>query len=274
MFAHTLAPRLMDTRFLTTSDGVALEYLQTGAGEPLVLLPSLAGGLELARPLVDALAKRYRVTALAWRGETSVLRPQYRFDRFVEDVAEAMQQLRLERPALCGLSFGGAVALEFACQNPGTLSHLITQGAGPVYRPGLFGRIAAQALERFDIPTNNPHINKFFQLLLSDQAIAGPAFETTVRACWRTEPGVIAQRLRLLEQYDITDRLWTLEVPTLVLGAEHDILFPLDEARQLAEQLPRAHFGRLRDAGHFAFVTHPQEIVQRITRFEQAAVGV
>src|SRR5262245_47939066 len=49
--------------------GCTVEYVVRGAGQPLVLVPGLAGGVDLLEPLIERLSRRYQVVACQLRGE-------------------------------------------------------------------------------------------------------------------------------------------------------------------------------------------------------------
>ena len=51
-----------------------------------------------------------------------------------------------------------------------------------------------------------------------------------------------------MDLYDLNDfaQLSSVEVPTLVMGAKTDILFPIQQQRKMAQ--------RLKDEGNFAFI--------------------
>src|SRR5204863_7371576 len=91
-------------------------FKEWGSGQPLLLVPGLAGGFELLGPLARLLARDFRVISYQLRGEDDcfALRQRFGLQDLVTDLAEVFESLCLESPALAGVSFGGVVALEFA----------------------------------------------------------------------------------------------------------------------------------------------------------------
>jgi len=247
----------------------SVNYREWGEGPPLVLVPGLAGGFELLGPLARLLASRFRVISYQLRGEDDCFALRQRFDlsNLVTDLAEFLDWHRLESPLLMGVSFGGVLALEFAARYSHRVQKLIVQGAGARYEHGLLPRVASAVLSRFPLPSDNPFINQFFNLLFGGKQKPGPLFEFVTQQCWQTDQSVMAYRLQLLEQYDLGPRVARIRVPTLVLTGERDLLVSEESLAELTDGLPDAQSCRMPGCGHLAFVTHPQRVAAEVRRF-------
>jgi len=248
--------------------GEWVEVTETGRGEPIVLVPGLAGGRELLSPLIQRLALGHRVITYNLRGDrfpTSMPRPRDVAD-LAHDLGEVIEQLGLERPAVFGVSFGGAIALELAVEQPQRLGALIVQGAEARFRTTLGATIARRVLERFPLPNDNRFVNQFFNLLHGGKPEPGPLVDFVVERCWETDQSVMAQRIGLLETFDVGDRLWRIDVPTLVLAGSRDAIVPPARQRALASAIPGASFEILEGAGHVGFLTHRAEVGRRVRK--------
>ena len=62
----------------------------------------------------------------------------------------------------------------------------------------------------------------------------GPLTDFVVERCWETDQAVMARRLALLENYDVSDRLWRLDMPTLVVAGSRDVIVPATRQKALA----------------------------------------
>jgi pimeloyl-ACP methyl ester carboxylesterase len=259
--------RNWDSQLLFSSAGTT-EVVRLGQGEPIVLVPGLAGGWKLLAPLALHLAKRYEVILYGLRGESTplVMAEEETIGHYARDLGALLDQLQLERPTLFGVSFGGAVALELAATNPGRLSGLVVMGAEARFRVSFGSKIALRVLERFPLPSQNQFINQFFNILHGGKPEPGPLAQFIVDRCWETDQGVMARRLRALESHDVSDRLWQIDVPTLVLAGTRDVIVPWERQRALAAAIPGGRFEALEGAGHIGFLTHKAEIDARIRR--------
>ncbi|MHB1558385.1 MAG: alpha/beta fold hydrolase [Isosphaeraceae bacterium] len=253
--------------------GELVEVLRLGRGRPLVILPGLAGGWKLVAPLARRLAGQYQVFVTGLRGDRE---PRVGLDggpgvpldlaEYAEDVHQVIGALGLESPAVMGVSFGGAIALEYAVRYPHALSSLIVHGAEARFRTTIGSKIARRVLERYPLPTDSPFINQFFHLLYGKKPEPGPLVDFVVDRIWETSQAVMARRLAQLESFDVSDRLWRIEVPTLVLAGERDVIVPVSRQKALAEGIAGAQFEVLPDAGHIGFLTHRAEFLHGMRR--------
>jgi pimeloyl-ACP methyl ester carboxylesterase len=234
-----------------------------------VVVPGLAGGFGLHGPLARLLAEHFRVISYQLRGEDDcfALRRRFGLQDLVGDLAEFLDWHCLERPALLGLSFGGVLALEFAARFPTRLQAVAVQGVGARFERGLLQVVAGLVLSRYPLPTDNPFVNQFFNLLFGGRQSSSPLFEFVTRQCWQTDQSVMAHRFRLVEQFDMTDRLPRIRVPTLILAGDRDLLVSDQSLRELSDGIPSARQVRLTGCGHLAFVAQPQRVAEEVRRF-------
>ena len=211
-----------------------------GEGPPLVLVPGLAGGMDLLGPLVRALAHDHQVISFQLRGEDDCFALRQHFDMtdLVSDLNELLDWLGLERPALMGVSFGGVLALELAIRRPGRVRSLVLQGVGPRFEPGLLQQVAGLVLSRYPLPADNPFVNQFFNLFFGAKQKPGPLFDFVTRQCWQTDQSVMAHRFRLVEQVDFNGRLGAVRAPSLLLAGNRDLLVSAQGLDAMARGLP------------------------------------
>jgi len=252
--------------------GYAAEYMTLGSGPPIVLVPGLAGGYEMLRPLATELAKHFTVVTYQLRGEDDPLamRRGMSLEMLTRDLTDFLDYLRLERPAVLGVSFGTAVAMDLAIRRPGRLGMLVLQGADPRFRGGLVNQVGRALLGRLLLPHNDPFVNRFFRLLFGRDEAADSLFQQVTRLCWQTDQGIMARRLGLLDGVDFERTVHRIRVPSLVMAGEHDVFASKQGHRMLLDRIPNARGATIRGAGHLAFLTQPKVLARLIRQFALA----
>jgi pimeloyl-ACP methyl ester carboxylesterase len=245
------------------------ELHESGTGAPVILIPGLAGGLELLGPLAKSLSETHHVFRYQLRGENDcfVLRHPFQLDDLVDDLAELIDELRLENPTIMGVSFGGIIALMFAIRHPYRLNRLIVQGVGARFERTLIQQIASTVLSRFPLPADSPFVNQFFNLLFGSRQKRDSLFEFVTRQIWQTDQGMMAHRFRLVEDFDVVKQLHSIVAPTLVLSGDRDILVSPQTLTPLCDDIPNVTLARLPDSGHLAFVTQPDLVMKKVVQF-------
>jgi pimeloyl-ACP methyl ester carboxylesterase len=261
--------------------GEWVDVLRVGRGRPLVLVPGLAGGWKLLWPLAQSLARNFEVFLFGLRGDRDPWigldgGPGLPWDlaEYAHDLKDLMDRMGLSSPAVMGVSFGGAIALEFAVQYPDSLGALLINGGDARFRTTIASSIARRVLERYPLPSNSPFVNQFFHLLYGKKPEPGPVVDFVIERIWETGQGVMARRLAQLESFDVTDQLWRVDVPTLVLAGGRDVIVPPARQRALADSIAGAEFRSIEDAGHIGFLTHRAEVVRVARQFLRRAEAV
>jgi pimeloyl-ACP methyl ester carboxylesterase len=116
-------------RFITV-DGVRLQYVERGTGDPIVLLHGNVVRLHdfVTSGLIDQLAEHYRVIAFDRPGFGHSARPRDRLwtaATQAELLHNAFVALGIERPIVLGHSWGTLPALELALRNSAAVRRLV-----------------------------------------------------------------------------------------------------------------------------------------------------
>ena len=113
--------------------------IDAGTGPALVLIPGIQGRCEWLDPTVAALSKEFRVVSSSLPGEPGSGRsvsPDRGFDAFVGYVDRLLDARQIPAAIMCGVSFGGLVALRYAARRPQRARALILVSTpGPHWKP-------------------------------------------------------------------------------------------------------------------------------------------
>lgn len=249
-----------------------------GIGTPLVVIPGIQGRWEYVRPALDTLAESCRVIGVPMddrRVSARGLDPERRLDVLADVVAEALDERDISRAAVCGISFGGLVALRFATRWTSRTSSLVLVSApGPGYTLKRRHRLYTQVPWVF---------GPFFLVetplrLRKEVAVALPHAADRRRLAWRQtrtffmaplSVSSMATRARLIGAPGLRTECQTVTVPTLVMTGEPDLdrVVPVASTLEYAAEIPNARSVCLSRTGHVGYLTRTPEFASAIRDF-------
>lgn len=271
--------------------GARIQYLERGAGPPLLLIHGLAGHARLfTHSLVDRLVDEFRVIVMERPGSGYSTRAKGapagpRADAAV--VARFIRALELDRPLLLGHSLGGAVALATAVEHPevvgglaliAPLTHPMDEVpevfrpldiSSPTLRRLVASTVATPAsmlrsertLEELFAPEPVPH----------DFAIAGGGL-----LALRPQQVISASTDLVAAPGDmpwLLERYGTIDVPVGILyGTGDRILDPGLHGEGMRSRLPRLQL-ELIDGGHMLPLTQPGRVADLVRKVALASAS-
>ena len=242
------------------ANGLRLHYrrwlpLEEGPQLPaLVLLHGLASASHIWNLVAPLLAERgYSVTALDQRGHGESDKPTsgYDFETIITDDADAIEALRIVKPALVGHSWGASVALQYAVTYPERVRSLtLVDGATNQLsqRPGWTREQAMIDLAppRFAGTPRETFLSYFKSSPLGRQW--SPELEDAVlRIVQVREDDTVAPRLDFENHLQIISAMW--DQPTLELYAHVRCPVKLVVAEQFAASEEQRTFFERRNDG-------------------------
>jgi 3-oxoadipate enol-lactonase len=233
-----------------------LRIRAVGTGTPLVYVPGMDGTGLLFYRQVPLLEHRFRVVTYALRDAAADM------DALVADLAHVLREVVPDgAPAvLVAESFGGPVAMSFALAYPERVRALVVLNSFPYFRPqrrlrlaiggiGLMPWGAMRLVRRLTAFRLHSHHTHRAEIARFHAFTAG-----TTRLGYRN-------RLRILTQVDLRDRLAELRVPALFLAADEDHLIPsVEQAAWMAARVPDATMHVLHGHGHSCFLAHDLDL--------------
>jgi pimeloyl-ACP methyl ester carboxylesterase len=262
--------------------GHKLQIVELGHGAPLVFIPGLQGRWEYARITVNALARHFRVITASLCDEPSACATVDRargMDAYGDHFIAMMDAAGVKRAALCGLSFGGLVALSVASRFPERVESLVlasTPGPGfhlrrrhEIYAklPWIFGPV-------FLIETPfraSREIRRALPKARDRRGFIWSVLMTGLRS--RLSPARMAARARLIGGYDIATACARVTAPTLIVTGEPglDFVVKTDTTRQYTTLIAGSTHIVLEDTGHQGTLTRPNAFAEIVKRFAEKA---
>jgi 3-oxoadipate enol-lactonase len=255
------------------ANGHTLYYEQHGEGEPLLCVMGLAADTVAWTLQLPAFSARHRAVIFDNRdvGRSSMAVAPYEVADMARDALALADALGLDSFHLLGVSMGGAIAQEIALAAPErvrTLTLAVTFPAG-----GAWARKLAEVWgARVGKITREEHVDELMLLNFSEEF-----FEDAQRVGWMREmilsnpnpqpPEAFARQLDACGRFDARDRLPKLQLPTHVIGAEHDVLVPIWKSHELADLIPGARLTVLPASPHGANVEQAEAFNSAVLDF-------
>lgn len=251
-----------------------------GFGRPLVVIPGVHGRWEWFRPTLDALATRCQVTSYSLCGDFGsgwAADPAVGFENYLHQLDTVVERTG-RRVAVCGVSYGGAIALRYAATRPERVSALLLASApapgwspnpvqrGYIDRPWRGAprfvlsspmRIWPELCATFDNPVDRLR----FLLRHGLRAASAPMI-----------PALMARRIVEQQRIDFRPDCATVRCPTLVItGEPHlDRIVPVESTRRYVALIPGAKYVMLERTGHLGLLTRPSAFAGVVTDFLDA----
>ncbi|HEX3645487.1 MAG TPA: alpha/beta hydrolase [Vicinamibacterales bacterium] len=255
-----------------------MELIDRGKGPALIVIPGVQGRWEYAEPAIAALAERFRVITFALAGEGASGLPfdeARGLDNYVDQISAVMRDRKLERAAICGISFGGLAALRFAAAAPERTSALVLVSTpGPPWnlkrRHRLYLRLPWIFMPLF-LAETPLRLRRELKVALPSWR-SRVAFEMAQAKRLWTAPisvGRMAQRGRLLRHLDVEHDCASISAPTLVITGDGalDLIVPVVGTERYARMIDGAQQVTIGRTGHLGCNTRPGEFARLVHEF-------
>lgn len=254
------------------SGDAEIAYAVLGDGPPLVLLHPFPAHHELWLAAAQVLTSRYRVILpdLRGHGESDVGEGPATVEKHAADLARVLDEAGIGRAVFCGVSIGGYILFEFWRRYRPRIEALVlcdtrSQGETAESRTTRL-QSAADVLEHGTekfVDGMIPRLLGKTTLATRPDLIAGAR-----RMMLKMSPEDIAQVQRgMAERPDSNPILKTIDVPTLILIGEEDILTTVADGETMRQNIPGSQFKVIAKAGHYAVWERAEEVGKVIRQF-------
>ena len=269
---NTVNKPLEPEKGIAEVNGTKLYYEVVGTGEPIIFVHGNFGDVRHWDFQLEPFSDNFKVVRYDVRGYGKSAVPDTALAyRDCDDIAALMDFLKIEKAHICGLSMGSGIAIDFALAYPSKCISLIPIGPWPNgWGGGEFSTVATDSM--FTI------FGTVFSLISSE----GPKAATDYWWAGDHEIKTTVVKQRTLDSllnigYEYSwwgflnpskrgyftppavEVLSTINTPTLIVTADHDIQACKEAAKLMYEQIPNAQLVRLSNAGHCMNMDNPEE---------------
>lgn len=252
-----------------------IHYEIYGEGEPIIILNGIMMSTASWLPFKDVISNEYKLVVfdMVDQGQSDKMEESYTQDLHVEMLKELIEKIELgDKVHLFGISYGAEVAMKFAIKYQEMLNTLIISNS-PYKTTAMLRYIAdrwSQTFKSYDgiqfFTEVNQHLyaEGFYEEhteWLNKQAVL---FDKILTKEWYD--GMI----RLLEsgdQFDVSNDLHKIKVPTLIISASEDRITPTKYQREIEKRIENSTHIIIEGAGHVLPYEKPYAFLTAILGF-------
>jgi pimeloyl-ACP methyl ester carboxylesterase len=255
-----------------------MKIFDRGSGPAVIVVPGVQGRWEWMHPALTALSRRCRAISYTLCGDFgSGMRanPEIGFENYLRQLDAVVQRTGVERFALCGVSYGGWIALRYAATRPERVSALILVSApSPGWSPSARQRA---------------HISKPWRSAPAFVVAAPFRVWPEIRAAlpsWTSRlrfvvthglrvlsapmiPPLMAARVRQEQALDFCPDCSRVRAPTLIISGEDglDSVVPVPVTQRYRSLIPGSRYEMMTHTGHLGMVTQPDRFADLVSGF-------
>lgn len=251
--------------------GLDIAYERAGSGPLVALAHGFVGDARATwGAQIDALADDF--TVIAWdapgAGGSTDPPDDFGMDAYADCWAAFLRALGVERAHLIGLSFGGALVLATFHRQRGLASSLTLVSGYAGWLGSLGTKEADQRLARsleasrltpdefvtavapsmFSSSADGPDVTAFLE---SVRGFHPSGFRAMARASHEDQRHVLAE----------------VDIPTLLLFADHDVRAPVSVGEAMHDAIPGSELVVLTGPGHVSTAEAPDDVTRELRRF-------
>jgi len=271
-------------------NGARLYYEVFGKGEPIVILHGGAGlDHTYLLPQMLKLADHYSLIFYDQRGSGrstgAVDSVSITVDNFVNDLEQVRKALHFEQITLLGHSWGGLLAMEYACRFPNRVRRMIlasSVGSTSAWEvpfaqnrearrtsldsAALVNIMASDGFAKRAPPVMEEFVRTFFRSYFYNQSLADSLTLTFSPQTADNVLPILGLMSKQIASYDIRKQLATLTCPVLILHGDADPI-PLKYAEETQAVMKNSKLVVLKNSGHFPYIEVPQEFFSACEEF-------
>ena len=222
---------------------------------------------------LEALGSHHRVLAPDLRGAGADRRPlpeAMTMEAYATDLKQLMDEERVERAVLCGLSMGGYIALAFAERWPERLCGLVLCHTKADADDNAMKKARELSARQVIAEGTRPIADALIMKLMAERTRAErPDLVKTMHDMMlRQNPQAVAAAARgMALRPDRTRLLPLIAVPTLLMAGDEDAIVPLATMEGMHATIPSSQLEVLQGVGHLGNLEDPDRFNRKLSEY-------
>lgn len=256
------------------ANGINIYYELHGQGKPIILIAGFGCDHTFWSYIANELANHYQILLIDNRGigQTDTPDTPYTIDLMADDVMAVIKTTGLKNPSIIGQSMGSAMAQSIAKRYKDEINNIVLINTfSKAYKCPLVAFELTGQLHRMNIPLKY-QVQSIAPWAYSSEFLSQPSqLENLIDLAEKNpyQQSLIGYE-RQLEAIRIFDsRSWLHEIsnPTLIIGAEEDMIAPLKCTQEVAHGIGQGAKTIIVPGGHATPIEQPEKTIQAIRDF-------
>ena len=194
-------------------------------------------------------------------------------DTHVDDLFSIIDELKIIKPVICGLSMGGYISLRALERNSSLFKAVVLcdtrsladDNAGKIKR--------FEQIKQIKAGGRNEYVEELLKNLISPKTLDGDADKQKIVdfikeiASWQKDSAIAGALLTMAARTDTTDSLVIVNMPALIIVGADDKFTPESPSRLMNEKLKGSELKIIPEAGHFANMENSDAFNSEIIKF-------
>ena len=265
------AADMPQVRFATIqlSTGIEMHYAEYGdpAGEIIVFLHGTSDSWLSFSPVLKYLSPKYHVYMLDQRGHGNSSKPEggYEISDFAADAVAFMKALRLQSVTLVGHSMGSFIAQRVAVTAPELITRLVLVDSATDPRTNdLMGFLEVVKTLEDPVPEAFP---REFQMSTIYKALTDDFMSRVISESMKLPAQVWKSVFNDFLSASTKSAYERIEMPTLVIWGEQDVIWSRAEQEALVAGIPNAELITYPETGHALHWERPERFARDLENF-------
>jgi len=256
-------------------DGIKTAYVDRGEGDALVLLHGLGGDHKEFDLFIPVFTRYFRVLAVDLPGHGQTMMPDKIYTPYdhAQHIISLLDKLRIRKVNVLGLSMGGAIAIELALNYPERIRKLILVSTSARIAKSPGESVIMRWIKAYEEGGWEAYFNEEIKSIFHPNFLK-KNYEAIMKLkdAWKERKfDTIIWAVKGLENWDKTDKLSKINIPTLIIHGDSDMIIPVDEAKILHKKVSTSKLHIFEEAGHAAILEKYNQFIDITLKFLQGS---
>ena len=247
-----------------------MHYLEQGTGaEPIIFVHGFISTGVWWQPALEHLPASFRAYTVDLRacGESESIDTNHTLAQYADDLHQFVEQMGLQQFILVGHSMGGGVAMQYALNHQDRLKALVLVDPMAAFGTRISPEITAW------INAQQGNAEGIRQIILGAFATppTGAYLEKLVEDGTRWDKPIYLGTMDDMAQFNISDRLPEITVPTLLTWGDKDTVIPFAAIVDIFTKIPGCALEVWHGVGHSGPIEIPGRFMKLLTSFMDEA---